>query len=93
MVVMRLDIKTTLLMRHYTSEISWAVARGRARLLVEGASASSIARGMRITPQDADARSAPARSRSEKLLNEYRSETIAQKCEFGPGRARQEETL
>ena len=71
--------------------IPWALAFGRAGLLVDVASPAGIAQGMRRMLQDAELRSALAQSGHEWALNEFRLEEVARRYERALEKARQEQ--
>ena len=61
--------------------IPWALAYGKAGLLVDVTSSASIASGMRTLLKDDSFRGALARSGRQRALDEYRLEAVAEKYE------------
>jgi glycosyltransferase involved in cell wall biosynthesis len=72
--------------------IPWALAYGKAGLLVDVASPVSIASGMRAMLQDKELHNALARAGRQKALDEYRLEGVAALYEKVLANARQEQT-
>jgi glycosyltransferase involved in cell wall biosynthesis len=72
--------------------VPWALAYGRAGLLVDVTSPAAIAQGMRAMMQDAELRGTLARSGRERALKEFRLEEVARKYEQQLENARQEQT-
>jgi glycosyltransferase involved in cell wall biosynthesis len=72
--------------------IPWALAYGKAGILVDVESPASIASGMRTLLEDSSLRSLLAQAARQKALDEYRLEGVAARYENVLAKARQEQS-